>query len=63
PLYGRGCSFAGVAAEALVETLERSNDPHERARFYHAQLAKELRQHYDDMVKQDLAAAKRARNA
>lgn len=63
PLYGRGCSFAGVAAEALVETLERSNDPNERARFYHAQLAKELRQHYDDMVKQDLAAAKRARNA
>ncbi|MBO6635260.1 FAD-dependent oxidoreductase [Parvibaculum sp.] len=63
PLYGRGCSFAGVAAEALRETLDRSEDSRERARFYHARLAKDLRQHYDDMVKQDLAAIKRAKNA
>lgn len=63
PLYGRGCSFAGVAAEALTETLNKTDDARERARLYHAQLAKELRQHYDDMVKQDLAAIKRAKNA
>ncbi|MDZ4382402.1 MAG: FAD-dependent oxidoreductase [Parvibaculum sp.] len=63
PLYGRGCSFAGVAAEGLAEILDRTADMRERARLYHARLAKELRQHYDDMVKQDLAAAKRARHA
>jgi len=63
PLYGRGCSFAGVAAEALAETLDSTDDARARARLYHAQLARELRQHYDDMVKQDLAATRRARNA
>ncbi|MEQ8268320.1 MAG: FAD-dependent oxidoreductase [Parvibaculum sp.] len=63
PLYGRGCSFAAIAAEALRETLDRADDPRERARLYHARLATELRQHYDDMVKQDLAATRRARNA
>ncbi|ABS64107.1 FAD dependent oxidoreductase [Parvibaculum lavamentivorans DS-1] len=63
PLYGRGCSFAAIAAEALRETLDKTDDPRERARVYHARLATELRQHYDDMVKQDLAATKRARNA
>lgn len=63
PLYGRGCSFAGVASEVLCETLDKTSDPRERARYYHARLAKELRQHYDDMVKQDLAATRRATNA
>lgn len=63
PLYGRGCSFAAIAAEALRETLEKTDDPRARARIYHARLATELRQHYDDMVKQDLASTRRARNA
>ena len=63
PLYGRGCSFAGVAAEALRETLDKADNPRERAKQYHARLAKELRQHFDDMVKQDLAATRRAKNA
>ena len=63
PLYGRGCCFAGVAAEALSETLAKSDNPRERAKRYHARLAKELRQHFDDMVKQDLAATRRAKNA
>ena len=63
PLYGRGCSFAGVAAEALIDALARTDNPRERARQYHARLARELRPHYDDMVKQDLAATRRAKNA
>lgn len=63
PLYGRGCSFAAVAAEVLCETLSKTTSPRERARHYHSRLAKELRQYYDDMVKQDLAAIRRATNA
>ncbi|MCF8470422.1 MAG: FAD-dependent oxidoreductase [Parvibaculum sp.] len=63
PLYGRGCSFAAISAEVLRDALGRTTDPRERARLYHAGLAKELRQHYDDMVKQDIASTKRARNA
>ncbi|MCW5727550.1 FAD-dependent oxidoreductase [Parvibaculum sp.] len=62
PLYGRGCSFAAIAAEALRDALDRK-DPAARAAYYHKRLALDLRQYYDDMVKQDLAATRRARNA
>lgn len=62
PLYGRGCSFAAIAAEALRDALDMSDDA-ERAVYYHKRLAEDLRQYYDDMVKQDLSAIKRARNA
>ena len=62
PLYGRGCSFAAIAAEALRDALDLP-DAAARAVYYHKRLAEDLRQYYDDMVKQDLAATRRARNA
>ncbi|MDO8839785.1 MAG: FAD-dependent oxidoreductase [Parvibaculum sp.] len=62
PLYGRGCSFAAIAAEALRDALDLP-EAATRAVYYHKRLAVDLRQYYDDMVKQDLSAIKRARNA
>ena len=62
PLFGRGCSFAAVAAHRLRDVLAETADPAERARRYSAALREALRPYYDDMVTQDLAAARRARN-
>lgn len=61
PLYGRGCSFAGVAAYGLLDALEASADPAERARHYMATVTKELWPYYDVMRKADRSAIRRAR--
>lgn len=63
PLYGRGCSFAAVAAERLREVLDAKSDPTERARAYHDAVLQDLRPYYELMLKQDRDAFKRARAA
>ena len=60
PLYGRGCSFAAVAAYRLREALDGSNDPVTRARAYHDAVWQDLRPFFDLMLKQDRDALKRA---
>ena len=62
PLYGRGCSFAAVEAQALNKALEATDDPAEQARQYHADVARDVRPYYESMLKQDLAAIRRAAN-
>ncbi|MFN7053979.1 NAD(P)/FAD-dependent oxidoreductase [Hyphomonas sp.] len=61
PLYGRGCSFAAVSAEALRKSLDETADPAARARAYHARLEAELRPYYLTQRRQDRSAIKRAR--
>lgn len=61
PLYGRGCSFAAVSAEALAIVLEETSDPKERSLLYHKRLTAELRPFYMTQLKQDRSAIKRAR--
>ncbi|RIJ16851.1 FAD-dependent oxidoreductase [Henriciella mobilis] len=63
PLYGRGCSFAAVSAEALRASLAGSTDPDEQQIAYHAALQEELRPYYTNQRRQDRSAIKRARNA
>jgi 2-polyprenyl-6-methoxyphenol hydroxylase-like FAD-dependent oxidoreductase len=61
PLYGRGCSFAAVAAWRLRAALDGTASPLERARAYDAAVRTELRPYFDLMLKQDRAAVRRAR--
>jgi 2-polyprenyl-6-methoxyphenol hydroxylase-like FAD-dependent oxidoreductase len=63
PLYGRGCSFAAVSAEALRKTLDGVSDPAERQRRYHQTLREELRPYYLNQREQDRSAIKRAEAA
>lgn len=63
PLYGRGCSFAAVAAWRLREVLDASGDPRARAIAYHDAVWQELRPFFTLMLKQDRDALKRARAA
>mgnify|MGYP001025329051 CR=1 FL=1 len=63
PLYGRGCSFAAVAAYRLRDVLADSDDPATRARAYHDAVRRDLRPFFDLMLKQDRDAVKRARHA
>lgn len=63
PLYGRGCSFAAVVAQALRAALDTTSDAGARAAAYEAALRRELRPYYDAMIKQDRSAIKRARQA
>ena len=63
PLYGRGCSFAAVAAYQLRAALDGSEDPAARARAYHDAVGRDLRPFFDLMLKQDRDALKRARAA
>jgi 2-polyprenyl-6-methoxyphenol hydroxylase-like FAD-dependent oxidoreductase len=63
PLYGRGCSFAAVAAYDLRKALDGSSDPTARARAYHDAVWADLRPYFDLMLKQDRDALKRARAA
>jgi 2-polyprenyl-6-methoxyphenol hydroxylase-like FAD-dependent oxidoreductase len=63
PLYGRGCSFAAVSAEALRQALAASDDPGARLIAYHERVAAELRPYYLNQRMQDRAAIKRARRA
>jgi 2-polyprenyl-6-methoxyphenol hydroxylase-like FAD-dependent oxidoreductase len=61
PLYGRGCSFAAVAAWRLRDVLDGSDDAAGRALAYHKAVHEELRPFYDLMRRQDRAAIRRAR--
>lgn len=63
PLYGRGCSFAAVSAYLLRDTLQETTDPSARAVGYHTRLQTEIRPYYDNMLEQDRAAVRRARQA
>lgn len=63
PLYGRGCSFAAVAAYQLRDVLDQSADPVERAVAYHQAIHEELKPFYTLMNRQDRAAIRRARAA
>ena len=63
PLYGRGCSFAAVAAYQLRDVLDQSADPVARALAYHQAIHTELSPFYTGMNKQDRAAIRRARAA
>ncbi|HEY2481963.1 MAG TPA: FAD-dependent oxidoreductase, partial [Caulobacteraceae bacterium] len=60
PLYGRGCSFAVIEAHLLRDVLCDEADPDARALAYDRLVRRELRPFYDDMVRQDRSAAKRA---
>ena len=60
PLYGRGCTFAGVEAHLLRDVLAETSNPAERLARYSARVHAELRAFYDDMAAQDRAAARRA---
>jgi len=63
PLYGRGCTFAAIEAETLVHTFDRTKNPVARATLYFNNVSDALRPYYKDMVAQDQAAIRRARNA
>lgn len=63
PLYGRGCSFAAVAAYRLRDVLAANTDPTARALAYHDAVGEDLRPFFDLMLKQDRDAIKRARAA
>jgi len=61
PLYGRGCSFAAVSAQALRRVLDTHTDADARAIAFHEALHEELRPYYLVQRKQDRAAIKAAR--
>ena len=63
PLYGRGCSFAAVAAYRLRGVLDSAADPAARALAYHEAIWEDLRPFFTLMLKQDRDALKRARQA
>lgn len=63
PLYGRGCSFAAVAAYGLRDVLDGVDDPDQRVLDYHDMVHRELRPFYDLMQRQDRTAIRRARAA
>ncbi|MDO9338688.1 MAG: FAD-dependent oxidoreductase [Caulobacter sp.] len=63
PLYGRGCSFAAVAAYQLRDVLDGQADPLARAMAYHQAVHAELRPFFDVMQRDDRAAIRRARAA
>jgi len=63
PLYGRGCSFAAVAAYQLRDVLDRSDDPVARALAYDRSIRDELLPFYTLMNRQDRAAMRRTRAA
>lgn len=61
PLYGRGCSFAAVAAYRLRDVLAGTRDPVRRALDYHEAVHQELLPFYQLMQRQDRTAIRRAR--
>jgi 2-polyprenyl-6-methoxyphenol hydroxylase-like FAD-dependent oxidoreductase len=63
PLYGRGCTFAAIEAEALARAFDASADPKARAVLYDRFVDQALRPFYDDMRQQDRAAIRRAEQA
>lgn len=60
PLYGRGCTFAAIEAEALLRAFEASSDPRTRAVLYDRFVDQALRPFHEDMRQQDRAAIRRA---
>jgi 2-polyprenyl-6-methoxyphenol hydroxylase-like FAD-dependent oxidoreductase len=60
PLYGRGCTFAGVEAHILRDVLAATADPAGRLVRYSTEVREALRPYFDDMATQDRNAAKRA---
>lgn len=63
PLYGRGCSFAAVAAQALALALDEADGPDQQLAAYQRRVTEELRPVYLNQRTQDRAAIKRARQA
>jgi 2-polyprenyl-6-methoxyphenol hydroxylase-like FAD-dependent oxidoreductase len=63
PLYGRGCSFAAVSAEALRDALEAGTDKEARQLAYYGRIRSELRPYYESQRAQDRVAIRRAMNA
>jgi 2-polyprenyl-6-methoxyphenol hydroxylase-like FAD-dependent oxidoreductase len=63
PLYGRGCSFAAVSAQALSRTLDETPDPRARLLAFHQKIQAELRPYYINQRAQDRSAIRRARQA
>ncbi|WP_408587586.1 FAD-dependent oxidoreductase [Novosphingobium sp.] len=63
PLYGRGCSFAAVSAQALRQVLDADADPTARALAFHKAIHAELLPYYLNQRQQDRSAIKRARRA
>lgn len=63
PLYGRGCSFAAVAAYLLRDVLAESAGAAERALAYPTRMETVLRPYYLNMRDQDRGAIRRARQA
>lgn len=63
PLYGRGCSFAAVAAYGLRDALEASSDPTARALAYADHIKRDLQPYFENMRDQDRTAIRRARQA
>lgn len=63
PLYGRGCSFAAAGAYVLRDALRASPDPAKRLLAYDAGVQRDLKPYYDNMLTQDRAAIRRARQA
>ncbi len=60
PLYGRGCSFAAIQAQALAEALSLHDNPTKQALHYYQTSTNEIRPFYDAMRKQDQATIRRA---
>ena len=63
PLYGRGCTFAAIEAEALARAFDASVDPRTRAVLYDRLVDQALRPFHNDMRQQDRAAIRRAEQA
>ncbi len=63
PLYGRGCSFAGVSAHLLRDALDATAHPAARLMLYRSGLESELRPYYDFMCQADRSAIRRAKQA
>jgi 2-polyprenyl-6-methoxyphenol hydroxylase-like FAD-dependent oxidoreductase len=63
PLYGRGCSFAAASAYLLRDALRASPDPAARMLAFDAAVKRDLKPYYDNMLDQDRAAIRRARQA
>lgn len=62
PLYGRGCSFAAIAAYLLKDVLAAETDPAARALAYQTAVDSDLWPYFRDMRAQDRQAIRRARN-
>lgn len=63
PLYGRGCSFAAASAYLLRDALRADPDPRQRMLDFDAAVKRDLKPFYDNMLDQDRAAIRRARQA